>query len=40
MRRFKGVATAYLDTYLRWHRLTDTRGDTLTAKDMLGAALG
>jgi hypothetical protein len=29
------VAATDLDTCLGWHRLTDTRGDTLTAKDML-----
>lgn len=40
MRRFKGVATAYLDTYLGWHRLFDVGGDTFTANGMLDAALG
>ena len=40
MRRFKGVATAYLDTYLGWHRLADAGGNTFTASGMLGAALG
>ena len=40
MARFKGVATAYLDTYLGWFRLDDARGDTLNAIDMLAAARG
>jgi transposase-like protein len=40
MRRFKGVATAYLDTYLGWHRLRDAGGDTFTASGMLSAAQG
>ena len=40
MARFKGVATAYLDTYLGWFRLDDARGDTLNAQEMLAAAVG
>jgi transposase-like protein len=40
MHRFKGVATAYLDTYLGWHRLRDAGGDTFTASGMLAAAQG
>jgi transposase-like protein len=40
IRRFNGVATKYLDTYLGWHRLADQRGSTLTAKCMLVAAIG
>lgn len=40
MRRFNGVATKYLDTYLGWHRAEDREGDTLTAKYMLAAAWG
>lgn len=40
MRRFNGVATKYLDSYLGWHRLTDRTGDTLDASLMLAAARG
>lgn len=40
MARFKGVATAYLDTYLGWFRLADAGGDTFTAHGMLAAAQG
>lgn len=40
MRRFKGVATKYLDSYLGWHRLVDRTGDNLNASLMLAAARG
>jgi transposase-like protein len=40
MRRFNGVATKYLDSYLGWHRLNDREGDTLNASRMLAAAWG
>ena len=40
MAQFKGVATAYLDTYLGWHRLADASGDTFTASGLLAAAQG
>ena len=38
MRRFNGVATKYLDSYLGWHRLNDREGGKLTASLMLAAA--
>jgi transposase-like protein len=38
MRRFNGVATKYLDSYLGWHRNNDRNGSTLTASRMLAAA--
>jgi transposase-like protein len=38
MRRFNGVATRYLDSYLGWHRTNDREGDTLSASRMLAAA--
>lgn len=40
MRRFNGVATKYLDSYLGWHRTNDREGDTLSASRMLVAAWG
>jgi transposase-like protein len=40
MRRFNGVATKYLDTYLGWHRINDREGRTLDASRMLAAAWG
>lgn len=40
LRRFNGVATKYLDSYLGWHRADDREGDTLSAKYMLAAAWG
>jgi transposase-like protein len=40
MRRFNGVATKYLDSYLGWHRTNDREGDTLSASRMLAAACG
>lgn len=40
MRRFNGVATKYLDSYLGWHRMKDRDGDTLSAKYILAAACG
>jgi len=40
MRRFNGVATKYLDSYLGWHRANDREDDTLSASRMLAAAWG
>jgi transposase-like protein len=40
MRRFNGVATRYLDSYLGWHRFADRTGHTLDASLMLAAARG
>lgn len=40
MRRFNGVATKYLDSYLGWHRVNDREGDALCARHMLTAAWG
>ena len=40
MRRFNGVATKYLDSYLGWHRTNDREGNTLCASHMLAAAWG
>jgi hypothetical protein len=40
MRRFNGVATKYLDSYLGWHRANDREGNTLSASRMLAAAWG
>ncbi len=40
IRRFNGVATKYLPTYLGWHRTNDREGHTLTASRMLAAAWG
>ncbi len=40
MRRFNGVATKYLDSYLGWHRMNDREGDTLTASRIFIAAMG
>lgn len=38
MRRFNGVATKYLGTYLGWHRMSDAAGNTLSANRTLAAA--
>jgi transposase-like protein len=40
MRRFNGVATKYLDSYLGWHRINDREGHILDASRMLAAAWG
>ena len=40
MRRFNGVATKYLDSYLGWHRAKDREGDSFSANSMLSAAWG
>ena len=40
MRRFNGVATKYLDSYLGWHRSDDREGNTQNANRMLAAAWG
>ena len=40
MRRFNGVATKYLDSYLGWHRINDREGNTLHANLMLTTARG
>ena len=40
MRRFNGVATKYLDSYLGWQRINDREGSTLGASRMLSAAWG
>jgi transposase-like protein len=40
MRRFNGVATKYLDSYLGWHRTNDREGETLSASYWLTAAWG
>ncbi len=40
MRRFNGVATKYLDSYLGWHRTDDRQAGTLNANLMLAAAWG
>ena len=40
MRRFNGVATKYLDSYLGWHRANDRDGHTQTASHVLAAAWG
>jgi ISXO2-like transposase domain len=40
MRRFNGVATKYLDSYLGWHRTNDREGNTLSACGLLVAAWG
>ena len=40
MRRFNGVATKHLDSYLGWHRNDDRDGNTLSASRMLAAAWG
>lgn len=40
MRRFNGVATKYLDSYLGWHRMNNREGNTLTAKRIFIAAMG
>ena len=40
MRRFNGVATKYLDSYLGSHRMNDREGNTLTANRIFIAAMG
>jgi transposase-like protein len=40
MRRFNGVATHYLDSYLGWWRMIDRDGDRLTTTRMLAMASG
>ena len=40
MRRFNGVATKYLDSYLGWHRANDRDGHTQSASRVLAAAWG
>lgn len=40
MRRFNGVATKYLASYLGWHRMNDREGDTLTPNRIFIAAMG
>lgn len=40
MRRFNGVATKYLDSYLGWHRTNDREGSKLNASRLLAAAWG
>jgi transposase-like protein len=40
MRRFNGVATKYLDSYLGWHRADDREGNKQCARRMLAAAWG
>jgi hypothetical protein len=40
MRRFNGVSTKYLDSYLGWHRMNDREGNTLTANRIFIAAMG
>ena len=40
IRRFNGVATKYLDSYLGWHRANDRHGHTQSASRMLAAAWG
>jgi hypothetical protein len=39
MRRFNGVATKYLTSYLVWRRLFEREGDEMTAQQGLLAAL-
>jgi hypothetical protein len=40
IRRFNGVATKYLDSYLGWHRACDRNGGSLSASRTLTAAWG
>jgi transposase-like protein len=40
MRRFNGVATKYLSSYLGWRRMFEREGDGITAQTCLRAALG
>jgi transposase-like protein len=40
LRRFNGVATKYLPSYLGWRRWLEMGGDPITPKDALAAALG
>jgi len=40
MRRFNGVATKHLSSYLGWHRTNEREGHTLNASRMLAAAWG
>ena len=40
IRRFNGIATKYLPSYLGWRRLLDKKGDSLTPAQCLAVALG
>ena len=40
MRRFKGVASAYLESYLGWRRMIERVGDRITPRHCIAAALG
>ena len=40
MRRFKGVASAYLESYLGWRRMIERQGDRITPSHCLAVALG
>ena len=40
MRRFNGVATKWLDSYLGWWRMIDRHGDRLTMTRVLAVASG
>ena len=40
MRRFNGVATKYLDSYLGWHRIKDLGGNIFSANGLVTAACG
>ncbi len=39
MRRFKGVASAYLESYLGWRRMIEREGDRITPRQCIAAAL-
>lgn len=39
MRKFNGVATKYLDNYLGWRRIIETKNENVTAEHYLRAAL-
>jgi transposase-like protein len=40
MARFKGVASAYLASYLGWRRMIEREGDRITPRHCIAAALG
>lgn len=40
MRRFKGIATKNMSTYLGWRRLIDAHGNTLSERTFVAAAAG
>ena len=40
LRRFHGVATKYLDTYLGWRRIAEARGGGIQPADWLRSAVG